>query len=126
MKPSSPAGRRAFTLIELLAVVAIILVLLSLLIPGLNRMKDRAYQVGCMSNVRQIMAAIIQQSGENEGYVTSPNWGSSAQSGWLTYAGRWPDTDTLKGGLLWPLIGDKAVYRATPSGSPGIRRTREW
>lgn len=48
------SSRRAFTLIELLVVLAIISVLLSILIPSLHAVKARAYQTGCMHNLKQI------------------------------------------------------------------------
>lgn len=50
-------GRRAFTLIEVLVVVAIIGLLLAILLPSLNRAREQAKAAVCLNNQRQMAVA---------------------------------------------------------------------
>ena len=63
----SPAG---FTLIELLVVIAIIALLLSILMPALQRVKKQARTVGCQANLRQWGTVFSIYMQENDGYFT--------------------------------------------------------
>jgi prepilin-type N-terminal cleavage/methylation domain-containing protein/prepilin-type processing-associated H-X9-DG protein len=53
------AGKKGFTLIELLVVIAIIALLLSILMPALNSVKERGRRAVCLSNLKQLALANI-------------------------------------------------------------------
>jgi prepilin-type N-terminal cleavage/methylation domain-containing protein/prepilin-type processing-associated H-X9-DG protein len=52
-------NKKGFTLIELLVVIAIIALMLSVLMPALNEVKERGKRVVCMSNLRQLSLANV-------------------------------------------------------------------
>src|SRR5438876_765581 len=58
-KAMHQVGKKAFTLIELLVVIAVIAILAALLFPVFAQARERARMAACMSNMRQIGAALM-------------------------------------------------------------------
>ncbi len=66
MFPSASSCKRAFTLIELLTVIAIIGILAAIIIPVVGKVRDSARRSQCSSNIRQIATGMLLFATENK------------------------------------------------------------
>ncbi|MHC4464775.1 MAG: type II secretion system protein, partial [Planctomycetota bacterium] len=115
--------RRAFTLVELLAVIAIIMLLVAILLPALSLAKAKARELACLSNLRQLQTCAKLYSMDYDGFLPpnrhvynistggpSPGW--SDDMTWC--AGLAPydtTTENIERALLFPYNKSTGIYR---------------
>ena len=61
-----------FTLIELLVVIAVIILLMAILLPVLQRSGAQAREVSCLANLKQLGSAFVTYHGNYKGFLPSP------------------------------------------------------
>ena len=125
MRKSNTSGR-GFTLVELLVVIGIIALLISMLLPALNKAREQAHRTRCMANMKTLTYAWLSYATENRGalvgantenenkwFKSDPNDGHAKEKHpkhpptWVTDG---PTADTITRGALWPYVKDAHVY----------------
>lgn len=121
----------AFTLLELLVVIAVIALLLGLLLPALGRSKAEARKAQCLSNLRQLALAFELYATDNEqrfplnydglaGRDLVPNW---AYGNMADPSDR-RDADSLQDPartLLAPYLKDHLLYKCPADRTEAVR-----
>src|SRR2546427_1080428 len=102
MFPGQSKARHGFTLIELLVVIAIIAVLIGLLLPAVQKVRETASRVRCQNNLKQIGLALHNYHGVQEKFPL----GSKNDKRLLLAA---PRTTYLID--LYPYLEEEATYR---------------
>lgn len=114
-------GPTAFTLIELLVVIAIISILAAILFPVFSRVREKARQISCASNMRQLGLAAQEYTQDNDEILPSNYDGDVGTTppavpsgGWIGYTAKASDASKKvfypELGSLYPYVKSAAVY----------------
>jgi len=112
--------RCAFTLLELLVVIAIIAILAALLLPTLSKARNQAGKVTDLNNLKQIMLATHLYAEDDNDGLPFPNWDNGGalgdgqvHAGWLYKAEIMlpaPARFRAETGLLWNILHEPKIY----------------
>ena len=78
-----PQRKSIFTLIELLVVIAIIAILAAMLLPALNKARNKAQDISCTSNLRQMGTAAAGYILDNKEWMLSSVENDKDKTAWF-------------------------------------------
>src|SRR5262245_11106400 len=105
-------AQRGFTLIELLVVIAILAVLIGLLLPAVQKVREAAARIKCANNLKQIALAMhhhhdavgVLPWGRCKGAIDSPSWAVLILP-YIEQQGIWQGfTNPVINGTSYPMI----------------------
>ncbi|MGC8744827.1 MAG: DUF1559 domain-containing protein [Verrucomicrobiia bacterium] len=113
--------KSAFTLIELLVVIAIIAILAALLLPALNRAKEKGRRTVCQNNLRQLGLALNLYADEHNQYPTCFRWLPAGRGA----ADPKGSAVSLWNALILPYLANNSEVFNCPSFPPFFRWTTD-
>ncbi len=133
-----PVSRRtrAFTLIELLLVVAIIAILAAMLMPALSSAAAKSRKAGCLNNLKQLELGCHLYAGDNDGRLPEnlPTISGGLQNtnvwvlGNMAFRQDSTNTTLLRRSKLFPYASQTILYRCPADSSNvfGVPRVRSY
>lgn len=67
-------NRKAFTIVEVLVSITLIMILMMIMLPVFSKAKDRSYETVCISNLRQMYTALKLYESDHDGYPPRISW----------------------------------------------------
>ena len=134
---------RAFTLTDLLVVIATLAILAAVMLPALAKSGDGGSRTVCLNNLRQLGTALNMYVAEHQDYLPWPNWGNNnypCPVGWLyspnpntpndlysATPASWSTNrvDNLKTGVYWQYIQNPDVF-ICPVFAANVVGTARW
>jgi len=99
--------RGGFTLVELLVVIGIIALLISVLLPVMNRAREQARSVACLSNLRQVAQWGLMYAQDSRGVLPTQSFGVTGSPPTQVVANDW----TILSYTTWEVKAGPPLYK---------------
>ena len=105
----------SFTLVELLVVITIIIILVSIMLPALNKVKNKTFEISCKNNLKNLGVTMISYGQDYNQQLPY----------WNIYLGAFRDAHGEPGNLLWEMLNKKSDLFYCPA-CPIVDKPPKW